>query len=60
MSGDTPVLYFDCVSKRYGSDDRSVWALRDTSLRLGHGEFVSIVGPSGSGKPTLPQHAQKA
>jgi putative ABC transport system ATP-binding protein len=54
VSGETPaVLVFDCVSKRYGSDDRSVWALHDTSLHLGHGEFVSIVGPSGSGKTTI-------
>jgi len=33
-----------------------VTALRDVSLEIGDGEFVGIIGPTGSGKTTLVQH----
>jgi ABC-2 type transport system ATP-binding protein len=38
------------VSKRYG---RSTWALRDVTIRIGHGEIVAVFGPNGAGKSTL-------
>jgi len=41
------------VSKRYGEGERAVWALRDVSLVMEPGEFVSLMGPSGSGKSSL-------
>lgn len=37
----------------YGDASRSLTALAGVDLEVGHGEFVSIIGPSGDGKTTL-------
>lgn len=46
-------LSVDHVTKRFGSGDAEVVAVRDVSLEVASGEVVLIMGPSGSGKTTL-------
>jgi sulfonate transport system ATP-binding protein len=41
------------ISKTFSVDGKAVEALRDITLYVSSGEFVSIVGPSGCGKSTL-------
>jgi nitrate/nitrite transport system ATP-binding protein len=43
----------DGVGKSFARDGRSREILRDVSMSVGEGEFVSIVGAMGSGKSTL-------
>ncbi|HEX5365003.1 MAG TPA: ABC transporter ATP-binding protein [Gallionella sp.] len=41
------------VCRIFTVGDQQVAALRDIDLKLGAGEYISIMGPSGSGKSTL-------
>ncbi|WP_329231191.1 ABC transporter ATP-binding protein [Streptomyces sp. NBC_01460] len=51
MSGESSaVVEFDAVSKTYPG---GVAAVSDVSLRIGHGELIAVVGPSGSGKSSV-------
>ena len=47
------MIEVEAASKVYVTATREIWAVRDISLSVGGGEFVSIVGPSGCGKSTL-------
>ncbi len=46
-------IHIEGLSKRYGSGDTAVDALKDVNMRVAPGEVVGLVGPSGSGKSTL-------
>ncbi len=41
------------VSRTFTVGDQQVAALRDINVKLGDGEYISIMGPSGSGKSTM-------
>jgi putative ABC transport system ATP-binding protein len=48
-----PILEVKGVHKTYGSGDTQVAALGDVELTLQKGEFVAVMGASGSGKSTF-------
>jgi putative ABC transport system ATP-binding protein len=48
-----PVIQLDHIHKTYTMGDVDVLALRGVSLTIREGEFVAIMGASGSGKSTI-------
>ncbi|MFF5258345.1 ABC transporter ATP-binding protein [Actinomadura viridis] len=52
-AGAEAAVHVDEVAVRFRTRTRDVTALREVSLDVPMGEFVSIVGPSGCGKSTL-------
>jgi putative ABC transport system ATP-binding protein len=47
-----PLIRLVGVSKRYGTGEAELMALKGIDLTISAGEFVAIMGPSGSGKST--------
>ena len=47
------ILEIKNITKRYQTKEGEILAIKNISLRVGKGEFVSIIGPSGCGKSTL-------
>ncbi|MGH8712674.1 MAG: ABC transporter ATP-binding protein [Casimicrobiaceae bacterium] len=55
-AGREPALALDRITCTFASRERAgdrYTAVRDTTLAVGDGEFVSVVGPTGCGKSTL-------
>lgn len=51
--GPRQVLELAKVSRTFGRGATAVAALRDVDLTVSAGEFVAVMGPSGSGKSSL-------
>jgi putative ABC transport system ATP-binding protein len=49
----TSLIVIERLSKVYAVGTQRIHALRGVSLRVAHGEFVAIMGASGSGKSTF-------
>jgi lipoprotein-releasing system ATP-binding protein len=50
---ETPALYLENLSRRYGAGEGAVEVLSGAELTLWPGEAVALVAPSGAGKSTL-------
>ena len=50
---ETPALYLENLSRRYGGGEATVEVLSGAELTLWPGEAVALVAPSGAGKSTL-------
>jgi putative ABC transport system ATP-binding protein len=51
-SAQAPLIEFKRVSKIYGSGESEVRALDEVDIEIDEGEFVAVMGASGSGKST--------
>ncbi|HWL12805.1 MAG TPA: ABC transporter ATP-binding protein [Ureibacillus sp.] len=50
---DTPEIMIENVSMSYKTNATEVLALKDVTVDIQKGEFISLLGPSGCGKTTL-------
>jgi len=53
MANRLPLVHCRGITKRFGSGDAAVLALRGADLEVRAGEMLLLVGPSGCGKTTL-------
>ena len=49
---EPPLIQLEGVTKVYGTGQAATYALRGIDVRIGQGEFVAVMGSSGSGKST--------
>ena len=49
----TPYLNIDHVSITFPTDKGPLTVLKDVDLKVGQGEFISLIGHSGCGKSTV-------
>ena len=49
----SPVIKAINISRKFGTGDAAVTAVKDVNLKVKQGEFLAITGRSGSGKTTL-------
>jgi ABC-2 type transport system ATP-binding protein len=52
-AAELKVRFLGILQRRYRESQEEFWALRDVSLRIGHGEAVGLIGRNGSGKSTF-------
>lgn len=52
MSSNPPIISLKSISKVYGRGEAKTYALQGIDLEIQEGEFVAIMGSSGSGKST--------
>ena len=48
-----PLIELRNVTRRYGAGTAAFAALNDVSLTIAEGEFIAVIGQSGSGKTSL-------
>ena len=49
----TPKIEFKNITKIFQTRSQTIVAVKDYSMQVAEGDFVSIIGPSGCGKSTL-------
>ena len=53
IAGRSPALAVERITQVFEKDGEPLVALKDVSLDVRQGEFLTLVGPSGCGKSTL-------
>src|ERR1700730_15193725 len=53
LSHSAAFVALEKVTVTYGRDERAIYALAETNLRVAPGDFVALVGPSGCGKSPI-------